>query len=68
VPELRGRAFGLFYFVTSVTALLASLITGELWTRFGAALPFYVSSALAALAAVMLLVSARLFRTSNVAG
>ena len=67
-PELRGRAFGLFYFVTSVTALLASLITGELWTRFGAALPFYVSSALAALAAVMLLVSARLFRTSNVAG
>ena len=67
-PELRGRAFGLFYFVTSVTALLASLITGELWTRFGAALPFYVSSALAAAAAVMLLVSVRLFRTSNVAG
>ena len=55
--ELRGRAFGLFYFVTSVTALLASLITGELWTRFGAPLPFYFSSALAAIAAVMLLLA-----------
>jgi MFS family permease len=55
-PELRGRAFGLFYFVTSVTALLASLITGELWSRFGAALPFYLSSGMAALAAAMLVI------------
>jgi MFS family permease len=61
-PELRGRAFGLFYFVSSVTALLASLITGELWTRYGAALPFYLSSGLAAVAAVMLIISPKLFR------
>ena len=61
-PELRGRAFGLFYFVTSVTALLASLITGELWTRFGAPLPFYLSSGLAAVAAIMLLIATVVFR------
>ncbi|MCI0351395.1 MAG: MFS transporter [Acidobacteriales bacterium] len=67
-PELRGRAFGLFYFVTSVTALLASLITGELWTRFGAALPFYLSSGLAAAAAVMLMMAPLLFRSARVMG
>jgi MFS family permease len=63
-PEMRGRAFGIFYFVSSVTALVASLITGELWTRFGAPLPFYLSSGLAAVAAGMLLISPRLFRRS----
>jgi MFS family permease len=60
-PELRGQAFGWFYFVTSVTALFASLITGELWTRFGAALAFYLSSALATLAAVLLLSLPKVF-------
>jgi MFS family permease len=54
-PAARGRAFGIFYFVTSVTALLASVITGELWKHFGAAIPFYVSAGLAAVAAVMIL-------------
>lgn len=53
--ESRGRAFGIFYFVTSVTALLASVITGELWKHFGAAIPFYLSAALAAIAAIMVL-------------
>jgi MFS family permease len=54
-PDARGRAFGIFYFVTSVTALLASVLTGELWKHFGAAVPFYVSAGLAGLAAVMVL-------------
>jgi MFS family permease len=61
-PELRGRAFGLFYFVTSVTALLASLITGELWSRLGAAVPFLFSSALAVIAGVMLFIAPKVFR------
>jgi MFS family permease len=56
-PESRGRAFGIFYFVTSVTALLASVITGELWKHFGAAIPFYASAGLAAIAAAMVLVA-----------
>ena len=53
-PEHRGRAFGMFYFVTSVAALFASLLTGWLWKRFSPATPFYLSSALALAAAVML--------------
>lgn len=51
----RGRAFGLFYFTTSIAALLSSVITGELWKHFGAALPFYLSAGLAVVAALMLL-------------
>jgi len=54
-PDVRGRAFGIFYFVTSVTTLLASIITGELWKDFGPRLPFYLSAGLAVVAAVLLL-------------
>ncbi len=54
-PEARGRAFGIFYFVTSVSALLASLMTGELWKHFGPRLPFLLSAGLAAASALMLL-------------
>ena len=51
----RGRALGFFYFITSITTLLASVITGELWQRFGARVPFGLSAALAIVAALMLL-------------
>jgi MFS family permease len=54
-PHARGRALGIFFFVTSIATLLASLLTGELWKHFDPALPFYVSAALAVLAALMLL-------------
>jgi len=54
-PEARGKAIGLFYLVSSITALLASLITGGLWKEFGAEVPFYLSAGLAALSALMLL-------------
>lgn len=53
-PEARGRALGIFYFATSITVLLSSLITGALWERFGAAMPFYLSAGLAITAALML--------------
>jgi len=54
-PEARGRAFGIFYFVTSLAALLASIVTGELWKHQGPELPFLLSAALAAMAAALLL-------------
>jgi MFS family permease len=54
-PEARGRAFGIFYFVSSVTVLFASLLTGELWKHYGARVPFLLSAGLAAAAALMLL-------------
>ena len=64
-PEHRGRAFGLFYFVTSVAALFASLLTGWLWKQFSPATPFYLSAALAVAAALMLLFAPRGAKTSS---
>lgn len=55
--EIRGRALGIYFFVTSVATLAASLITGELWKHFGASMPFYASAGLALLSAAMLVVS-----------
>jgi MFS family permease len=54
-PEVRGRALGIYFFLTSVTTLLASLMTGELWKVYGARIPFYLSSAIAAVSAILLL-------------
>jgi MFS family permease len=56
-PDVRGRAFGIFYFVTSVATFLASILTGELWKHYGAQIPFYFSAALAAVSALLLLSS-----------
>jgi MFS family permease len=56
-PEIRGRAFGVFYFVTSIATLLASVITGELWKVYGAKVPFLLSAGLAVVAAILLLLS-----------
>ena len=55
--EVRGRALGVYAFVTSVATLAASLITGELWKHYGAGVPFYFSAVLAAASAVLLAVS-----------
>jgi len=55
--EIRGRALGIYFFLTSVATLAASLITGELWKHWGPALPFYVSAGLAAVSAMLLMAS-----------
>jgi MFS family permease len=52
--EARGRAFGIFYFLTSVAALLSSVITGELWKHFGPRLPLLISTGTALVAAILL--------------
>lgn len=57
--ETRGRALGVYFFSTSIATLAASLITGELWKRFGGEFPFYVSATLAVVAAAILMVSPR---------
>jgi len=54
--EIRGRALGVYFFVTSVATLAASLITGELWKHYGAGVPFYFSAGLAVVSAALLLV------------
>src|SRR6202166_3105492 len=52
--DVRGRALGVYFFVSSVATLAASLITGELWKAYGAGVPFYFSAGLAGIAAVLL--------------
>ena len=55
VPEVRGRALGVYFFLTSVATLLASVITGELWKHYGPRVPFYLSAAIAVIAVALLL-------------
>jgi MFS family permease len=55
--DMRGRALGIYSFINSVTTLLASLITGGLWKRYGPSIPFYLSASLAFASAVLLLVT-----------
>src|SRR5271170_5939869 len=55
--QVRGRALGIYFFVTSAATLAASLITGELWKRYGAAIPFYLSAGMALIAAGILLLA-----------
>jgi MFS family permease len=54
--DVRGSALGVYFFVTSVATLAASLITGELWKHYGAGVPFYFSAGLAAVSAMLLVV------------
>jgi MFS family permease len=61
-PDIRGRALGIYAFLTSGATLTASLVTGELWKHYGAAFPFYVSAGLAVLSAALLLFSGAMNR------
>jgi len=53
--DVRGRALGIYSFLTSVTTLLSSVITGTLWKVYGPAVPFYFSAGIAAVSAFALL-------------
>jgi MFS family permease len=57
--EVRGRALGIYFFATSLTTLLASVITGALWKVYGAPTPFYLSAGIAAFSAFALLAHRR---------
>lgn len=47
--DLRGTGFGVFNFVSGFGLLLASLIAGLLWDRYGANFTFYTGAAFATL-------------------
>jgi MFS family permease len=53
-PALRGTAFGFFNLASGVAMLIASVLAGLLWDRFGAAITFYAGAALSAVALVLL--------------
>ncbi len=65
--DVRGRALGIFSFLTSVTTLLSSLITGALWKKYGPAVPFYFSAGIAAVSACALLAHRSTAREGNAA-
>jgi MFS family permease len=52
--HLRGTAFGVFGLVSGVAVLLASMVAGVLWDRFGAATTFLAGAAVALLTLVVL--------------
>ena len=43
-PDLRGTAFGIFNLVSGVAMLIASVLAGFLWDRFGASVSFYAGA------------------------
>jgi MFS family permease len=53
--QLRGTAFGVFYLVSGVALLAASLTAGALWDNFGASWTFYAGAAFTAVALAGLL-------------
>ena len=52
-PTFRGTAFGVFYLASGFAMLIASVVAGFVWDRFGAPATFYTGAAFA-LAAFML--------------
>lgn len=52
--HLRGTGFGVFGLVSGVAVLLASMVAGVLWDRFGAATTFLAGAAVAVLTLVVL--------------
>ena len=63
--EVRGRALAIFSFLTSLTTLLSSLVTGALWKMYGPAVPFYFSAGIAAVSAFALLAHGSTARESS---
>ena len=58
-PELRGSAYGIFYLVTGVALLAASVVAGVLWDVFGPATTFFVGAGCAGVALTGLLLVPR---------
>jgi MFS family permease len=51
--HLRGTAFGFFNLVSGVAMLIASVLAGLLWDRYGAPVTFYAGATFAMAALVI---------------
>jgi MFS family permease len=54
--ELRGTAYGFFNLASGVAMLVASVLAGLLWDRFGAAATFFAGAAFALIAILLIVV------------
>jgi len=52
--HLRGTAFGFFNLASGIAMLIASVLAGLLWDKFGVAVTFYGGAAISVVAVVML--------------
>ncbi len=52
--DLRGSAYGVFALVSGVAALLASVVAGIVWDKFGQAPVFYIGAGFAVLALLIM--------------
>lgn len=55
--DLRGSAYGFFNLMSGLAMLVASMLAGLLWDRFGASFTFYGGAAFSAIALVGLVLS-----------
>jgi MFS family permease len=62
--DLKGTAFGLFNLMTGLVTLVASLVAGELWDRFGASATFYAGAGFCLLTLCALAIGGGLRRKS----
>jgi len=63
-PALRGTAFGVFYLASGIAMLVASVLAGFVWDRFGSAATFYAGAGFAA-ASFVLIFAARSRMTAH---
>ncbi|HEX4942944.1 MAG TPA: MFS transporter [Usitatibacteraceae bacterium] len=61
--DLRGTAYGFFNLVSGIAMLIASVLAGFVWDRFGASLTFWVGGVFCALA--LLAIGVRVIRPSR---
>jgi MFS family permease len=50
--DLRGRAYGFFNLMSGIAMLVASVLAGLLWDRFGASSTFHAGAAFCAIALI----------------
>jgi MFS family permease len=58
--DLRGTAYGFFNLMSGLAVLIASVVAGMLWDRFGASMTFYAGAAFCALTWLASVVAPRL--------
>ena len=58
--QLRGTAYGVYNLVSGIAMLIASVIAGVLWDRFGASATFFTGAAITCIALLGLLLTRRI--------
>ncbi len=60
--DLRGTAFGLYYLVSGIALLVASVLAGVLWDELGPAAPFIAGAVISLLALLLLWMQPAVFK------